>query len=87
MQQALDKRVEVAHRPHQHREQQMNLVGIKNSLKPTLQAFAELTNNALAGQLTALGAIAEAGFLPGDMATCWRRFSGATIRITPPDCR
>jgi outer membrane protein len=26
-----------------------NLVGIKNSLKPTLQAFAELTNNGLSG--------------------------------------
>ena len=33
----------------------MNLVGIKNSLKPTLQAFAELTNNGLTGDLTALG--------------------------------
>ena len=29
----------------------MNLVGIKNSLKPTLQAFAELTNNGLTGDL------------------------------------
>src|SRR5579871_4784085 len=35
----------------------MNLVGIKNSLKPTLQAFAELTNNGLTGQLTPLGAL------------------------------
>lgn len=35
---------------------EMNLVGIKNSLKPTLQAFAELTNNGLSGQLTAFGA-------------------------------
>jgi outer membrane protein TolC len=33
-----------------------NLVGIKNSLKPTLQAFAELTNNGLSGDLTAIGA-------------------------------
>ncbi len=31
---------------------QMNLVGIKNSLKPTLQAFAELTNNGLTGDLS-----------------------------------
>jgi outer membrane protein TolC len=38
----------------------LNLVGIKNSLKPTLQAFAELTNNGLTGQLSALGA-AQAG--------------------------
>jgi hypothetical protein len=36
------------------------LVGIKNSLKPSLQAFAELTNNGLTGQLTAL-ALAEGG--------------------------
>ena len=34
---------------------QMNLVGIKNSLKPTLNAFAELTNNGLSGDLTAFG--------------------------------
>jgi outer membrane protein len=33
----------------------MNLVGIKNSLKPTLQAFAQLTNNGLNGDLTTLG--------------------------------
>jgi outer membrane protein TolC len=33
----------------------MNLVGIKNSLKPTLQVFAELTNNGLSGAVTPLG--------------------------------
>ena len=33
----------------------LNLVGIKNSLKPTLQVFAELTNNGLAGTVTPLG--------------------------------
>jgi outer membrane protein TolC len=42
---------------------QLNLVGIKNSLKPTLQAFAELTNNGLTGNLTAFGALT--GGLPG----------------------
>jgi outer membrane protein len=35
----------------------LNLIGIKNSLKPTLQAFAEVTNNGLTGDLTALGAL------------------------------
>lgn len=40
---------------------EMNLVGIKNSLKPTLQAFAELTNNGLSGTLTPYGAT-EPGF-------------------------
>jgi outer membrane protein TolC len=39
-------------------------VGIKNSLKPTLQAFAELTNNALAGQATTAAA-AELAFAGG----------------------
>jgi outer membrane protein TolC len=33
----------------------MNLTGIKSGLKPTLNAFAELTNNGLSGQITALG--------------------------------
>jgi outer membrane protein len=38
----------------------IGLVGIRNELKPTLQAFAELTNNGLTGQVTALG-IQEGG--------------------------
>ena len=33
----------------------LNLVGIRNGLKPTLQAFAELTNNGLTGNLTPYG--------------------------------
>ena len=33
----------------------LNLTGIKNALKPTVQVFAELTNNGLTGSLTALG--------------------------------
>ena len=44
----------------------MNLVGIKNSLKPTLQAFVELTNNGLTGDLSALGATSPGlGYLAG----------------------
>jgi outer membrane protein TolC len=57
---ALDKRVEINQSRINLESNQLNLVGIKNSLKPTLQAFAELTNNGLTGQLTALGAL-EAG--------------------------
>ena len=49
--QALDKRVEIAQGRLNLESNRMNLVGIKNSLKPTLQAFAELTNNALTGNL------------------------------------
>ena len=51
---ALSKRVEVAQSRLNLESQQLNLVGIKNSLKPTLQAFAELTNNGLSGDLNPL---------------------------------
>jgi outer membrane protein len=54
--QALGNRTEIATARINIDSNQMNLVGIKNSLKPTLQAFAELTNNGLSGQLTAYGA-------------------------------
>ncbi len=57
---ALAKRNEIEQAKLNLESNRMNLVGIKNSLKPTLQAFAELTNNGLTGQLTALGAL-EAG--------------------------
>jgi outer membrane protein len=60
-QQAVEKRVEVSTNRINIESNQMNLVGIKNSLKPTLQAFAELTNNALAGEATQAAAMAFAG--------------------------
>jgi outer membrane protein TolC len=47
---ALRSRVEVESARINIDSKQMNLVGIKSSLKPTLQAFAELTNNGLTGQ-------------------------------------
>ncbi|HUO61200.1 MAG TPA: TolC family protein [Candidatus Acidoferrales bacterium] len=53
---ALSNRVEIAQSRLNLESNQMNLVGIKNSLKPTLQGFFELTNNALTGDLTNLGA-------------------------------
>ena len=44
----------------------INLVGIRNGLKPTLQAFAELTNNGLTGELSPLVSNAAAlGYLTG----------------------
>jgi outer membrane protein len=58
--QALGGRTEIEQARINIQSNELNLVGIKNSLKPTLQAFAELTNNGLSGQLTALGAL-EAG--------------------------
>jgi outer membrane protein len=54
---ALGKRVEIAQSRLNIDSNKLNLVGIKSSLKPTLQAFAELTNNGLTGNLTALGAV------------------------------
>lgn len=63
---ALGKRTEIVTARLNIESNEMNLVGIKNSLKPTLQAFAELTNNGLSGELTALGAGAPgAEFLAG----------------------
>jgi len=54
--QALSQRVEIEEARLNIDSQKMNLTGIKSSLKPSLQAFAELTNNGLSGELTALGA-------------------------------
>jgi outer membrane protein len=54
---ALEKRVEINQSRTNLDSLRLNLVGIKNELKPQLQAFAELTNNGLTGQLTALGAL------------------------------
>ncbi len=53
---ALGNRTEIATARINIESNQMNLAGIKSSLKPTLQAFAELTNNGLSGQLTSFGA-------------------------------
>ncbi|HLG98345.1 MAG TPA: TolC family protein [Bryobacteraceae bacterium] len=55
--QAIAQRNEIQQAKLNLESNQINLAGIKNSLKPTLQAFAELTNNGLSGQLTALGAL------------------------------
>lgn len=52
---ALAHRTEVARDRIDIESNKMNLVGIKNSLRPTLQAFAELTNNGLSGVLTPFG--------------------------------
>lgn len=57
VEEALGKRAEIEQSRINIESNQLNLVGIKNSLKPTLQAFAELTNNGLSGDLTAAGAL------------------------------
>jgi outer membrane protein TolC len=57
---ALVNRVEVQSAKINIDSKQMNLIGIKSSLRPTLQAFAELTNNGLTGQITPAG-LAQGG--------------------------
>lgn len=58
IQEALGRRVEIEQNKINLESNKLNLVGIKNSLKPSLQAFAELTNNGLTGDPTALGLLA-----------------------------
>jgi outer membrane protein TolC len=66
VQEALKNRVEISQSKINIESNKLNLVGIKNSLKPSLQAFAELTNNALSGELTPLGATQPGiGYLAG----------------------
>ncbi len=66
MSEAVKQRVEIAQSRINLESNQLNLVGIKNSLKPSLQAFAELTNNGLTGTLTPLGADQSGlGYLAG----------------------
>ncbi len=55
VQEALAKRVEVAQASINIDSNKINLVAIKNGLKPTLQVFAELTNNGLTGVSNYLG--------------------------------
>jgi outer membrane protein len=54
---ALERRPELQQARINLESNKLNLVGIKNSLKPSLQAFAQLTNNGLTGDITALGAM------------------------------
>lgn len=54
---ALSKRPEMLQAQLNIQSNEMNLVGIKSSLKPTLQAFAELTNNGLTGVLNSQGLV------------------------------
>ena len=70
---ALSKRTEIAQSRLNLESNQLNLVGIKNSLKPKLQAFAELTNNGLTGELNQPGASYFAGGYGNLLAQIARR--------------
>jgi outer membrane protein TolC len=52
VQEAINKRVEIAQGRLNLDSNRLNLIGVKNSLKPSLNAFAELTNNGLSGALS-----------------------------------
>lgn len=57
---AMANRVEIEQARINLESNHMNLAGVKNSLKPSLQAFAELTNNGLSGAASG-GAVGTAG--------------------------
>lgn len=63
---AVGNRVEIEQEKINLDSNQIFLKGIKNSLLPSLQLFAELTNNGLTGQLTQAGALEPGvGYLAG----------------------
>jgi len=55
VEQALQNRNEILQSQINIESDKLNLIGIKNALKPTLQLFGELTNNGLSGPITPLG--------------------------------
>ncbi len=65
MKEALSHRPDVEETRTNIQSNKINLVGIRNGLKPTLQAFAELTNNGLTGQLNPFLATPGIGYLAG----------------------
>jgi outer membrane protein len=68
VQRALSRRVEIAQNRLNVDSNKINLAGIKNELKPTLQVFAELTNNGLTGSTNYLvnPANPPSGYIPPD---------------------
>ncbi len=82
VQNALGARVEVAENRINIESNKMNLVGIKNSLRPTLNAFVELTNNGLTGTQNPLAI----PLIPEDPRLSGRSVSGWRVRkLVGPD--
>lgn len=80
---AMAKRPELEQSRINLQSNQVNLVGIKNSLKPTLQAFTQWTNNGLTGDLTPL-AIA-AGVTSSPLAGGYGNLLGQIFRRNYPN--
>jgi outer membrane protein len=64
---AVKNRVEIQQANINLESNNIDLIGIKNSLKPTLQVFAELTNNGLSGLGDVLGFSGGYGTLLGEI--------------------
>jgi outer membrane protein len=79
---AMEKRPEIEQSNLNLQSNHMNLVGIKNSLRPTLQAFAELTNNGLTGDATAV-VLAAGG--AGGLAGGYGNLLGQVFRRNYPN--
>lgn len=78
VQDALNRRVEIAQQRLNVNSKEINLRGIKNELRPTLQVFTELTNNGLSGEsnylvnsqnAAALGFVPPSSSLVGGIGT------------------
>ena len=82
---ALAHRIEVTQSRVNIESNQMNLVGIKSSLKPQLQAFAELTNNGLSGALTPFGAAGPAASAVAYLAGGYGNFLAQIFRRNYPN--
>lgn len=79
---ALNNRVEIQRDKINLESQRMDLIGIRNSLKPTLQVFGELTNNGLSGPITPLG---EATATPGVFVGGYGNLLGQLFRRDFPN--
>lgn len=75
---ALEKRPEIQQARINLDSNRTNLVGIKSSLKPTLQAFAQFTSNGLVGELTPLGMMVPGiADLAGGYGKLWSQIAQA----------
>jgi outer membrane protein TolC len=81
IQEALDKRPELEQAKINLESKKMNLTGTKNALLPTLQAFVDVTNNALSGDPNALN---PSAFAPPLLVGGYGNFLGQIFRRNFP---
>src|SRR5579884_3019054 len=83
VQEALNNRVEIKQARINLESTKINLNGIKNSLKPSLQVFAELTNNGLSGQPNPLAGLPPSE-VPSILQGGYGNFLGQIFRRNYP---